>query len=49
MKRFLASPFAGPLIALAVVAAAVALTTERFLEAGNLSILVVILYLIGLV
>ena len=35
MRRFLATPFAGPLIALVVVAAAVALTTDRFLEAGK--------------
>jgi ribose transport system permease protein len=49
MKRFLATPFAGPLIALAVVAGAVALTTERFLEAGNLSNLVLQVSIIAIV
>ncbi len=49
MKRFLATPFAGPLIALVVVAAAVALTTERFLEAGNLSNLVLQVSIIAIV
>jgi len=49
MKRFLTSPFAGPLIALAVVATAVALTTQRFLEAGNLSNLVLQVSIIAVV
>ena len=49
MKRFLATPFAGPLIALVVVAAAVALTTARFLEAGNLSNLVLQVSIIAIV
>ncbi len=49
MKRFLATPFAGPLIALVVVAAAVALTTQRFLEAGNLSNLVLQVSIIAIV
>ncbi len=49
MKRFLATPFAGPLIALVVVAAAVALTTDRFLEAGNLSNLVLQVSIIAIV
>ena len=49
MKRFLATPFAGPLIALVVVAAAVALTTDRFLEGGNLSNLVLQVSIIAIV
>jgi len=49
MKRFLATPFAGPLIALVVVATAVALTTNRFLEAGNLSNLVLQVSIIAIV
>ena len=49
MRRFLATPFAGPLIALAVVAAAAALTTDRFLEAGNLSNLVLQVSIIAIV
>lgn len=49
MKRFLATPFAGPLIALVVVATAVALTTQRFLEAGNLSNLVLQVSIISIV
>jgi ribose transport system permease protein len=49
MRRFLAGPFAGPLIALAVVAAAVALTTDRFLEGGNLSNLVLQVSIISIV
>jgi ribose transport system permease protein len=49
MKRFLATSFAGPLIALVVVAAAVALTTERFLQAGNLSNLVLQVSIIAIV
>ena len=49
MKRFLALPFAGPLVALVVVAAAVALTTARFLEGGNLSNLVLQVSIIAIV
>ena len=49
MRRFLATPFAGPLIALVVVAAAVALTTDRFLEGGNLSNLVLQVSIIAVV
>lgn len=49
MKRFLATPFAGPLIALVVVAAAVALTTRHFLEAGNLANLVLQVSIIAIV
>lgn len=49
MKRFLATPLAGPLIALVVVATAVALTTDRFLEAGNLSNLVLQVSIIAVV
>ena len=49
MKRFLATPLAGPLIALVVVATAVALTTDRFLEAGNLSNLVLQVSIIAIV
>ena len=49
MKRFLAAPFAGPLIALVMVATAVALTTNRFLEAGNLSNLVLQVSIIAIV
>ena len=49
MKRFLASPFAGPLVALLVVAAAVALTTQRFLDGGNLSNLVLQVSIIAIV
>jgi ribose transport system permease protein len=49
MKRFLATPLAGPLIALVVVAAAVALTTDRFLESGNLSNLVLQVSIIAVV
>ncbi len=49
MKRFLATPFAGPLIALVVVATAVALTTDRFLEGGNLSNLVLQVSIIAIV
>ncbi len=49
MRRFFATPFAGPLIALVVVAAAVALTTDRFLEAGNLSNLVLQVSIIAIV
>jgi len=49
MKRLLASPFAGPFIALVVVATAVALTTQRFLEGGNLSNLVLQVSIIAVV
>ncbi len=49
MKRFLATPFAGPLIALVVVGTAVAFTTDRFLEAGNLSNLVLQVSIIAIV
>jgi ribose transport system permease protein len=49
MKRFFATPLAGPLLALIVVAAAVALSTERFLEAGNLSNLVLQVSIIAIV
>jgi ribose transport system permease protein len=49
MRRFFATPFAGPLIALVVVATAVALTTQRFLEAGNLANLVLQVSIIAIV
>ncbi len=49
MRRFFALPFAGPLVALVVVAAAVALTTDRFLESGNLSNLVLQVSIIAIV